>query len=758
MAKKKGKKADSEKKAALQVKKEAKADKKAQKRLQKATGEALTDDTVSRDNNKLSLDDLLQQYKQRDQVSSTTIEPLEGFPPARANATLTLYEDTKKKNAEIYMFGGEFYDGVENIVLDHLLKFDLHKQEWKRILTPVTPPARCAHSCVYYNHCLYVFGGELCAGDEYHHYRDCWKYDIKSQSWEEIKPSRVGTMPSSRSGHSAVVWKHFMIIFGGFFEAAKDAPRWFNDVTVLNLQTQQWMDIPHSKLTMRPEPRSACNASIIGEDKMIVHGGFSKLSKSSLKQVDEDEATTETKVHTDAWILNLKPLLQDKPPTWERLTSSIGRSQVETSKNPCGRSGTGSVPYKNRLLVFGGVVDKEQYDYKLDSVFYNDLHAFDMERRKWFPVNTNTVGSGQGKRRRRKDGKEVAYNADQSSTDVQDREAAPESSDEEDSDLEVDEYGNDESRAEGWDVNKLRSNMFAFMDGQGNLVYEKIEEDNGKAKHEPSENAREEEKTEEKEDESETEESKDNDSDEHNNGDNDEQPPSKTKGVGFRTLTASSVMTLNPETQVPEAIQRAEPLPRIKPSLIISGGVLYVYGGLLEVGDREVTLDDCWSFDLRRRDQWVCVHPGTMHKQVWRGAVNDDDDSYYSAGTGKTGGNDQDSDLDDSDNEEVESKEELPDEYLELDKQHNLSDSQRTPLTGESKADFYARTSGYWNELAAQICSVDAKEPLSAKELKREGFALARTRFEELEPVMERLRELNIGTSPRKDKSRSSDK
>ena len=28
----------------------------------------------------------------------------------------------------------------------------------------------------------------------------------------------------------------------------------------------------------------------------------------------------------------------------------------------------------------------------------------------------------------------------------------------------------------GWDIDMLRSNMFAFIDGNGNIVYEKLEE------------------------------------------------------------------------------------------------------------------------------------------------------------------------------------------------------------------------------------------------------------------------------------------
>ncbi|KAI9895938.1 hypothetical protein PsorP6_018894 [Peronosclerospora sorghi] len=41
---------------------------------------------------------------------------------------------------------------------------------------------------------------------------------------------------------------------------------------------------------------------------------------------------------------------------------------------------------------------------------------------------------------------------------------------------------------------------------------------------------------------------------------------------------------------------------RINPALMIRGSTLYVYGGVLEDGDREITLDDFCSLDIKRLD------------------------------------------------------------------------------------------------------------------------------------------------------------
>ena len=43
------------------------------------------------------------------------------------------------------------------------------------------------------------------------------------------------------------------------------------------------------------------------------------------------------------------------------------------------------VVYKNKGLVVGGVYDKEGPQHTLSSTFYNDMYAFDMERKRYIP-------------------------------------------------------------------------------------------------------------------------------------------------------------------------------------------------------------------------------------------------------------------------------------------------------------------------------------------------------------------------------------
>ena len=804
MVKKKGNR-DAEKKAALSAKKEAKQEKAAKKRLIKLNGGVLDDDGSSNDSDESDIDtddnddeafhQLLKNYKQQhleseNQSSSGTATTTTGvnggstaarcnssgpkvvllpnerpFPCARASATFTITDDSKKKDA--YLFGGEYYDGTNIIVSDQLFKYEFPSTAtssngkvvigpWKQIITPTSPPPRCAHAAGYYNKALYIFGGETSGGTtlstssssskkaasskgsgEYFHYRDIWKYDTVQQQWYEIKPSvplATGktSVPTPRSGMSMTIWKHFMILFGGFYETATQAPpRFFNDLYILNLQSEQWVDVPHSKLSIRPEPRSACNDALIQNasnntssncDVWLIHGGFSKLqtnasrslqsSQTSSGDVDDGFPTAETIVYTDAWVLHLHPILEGKPPVWERLISSMSKTKryetAQTIHN--GRSGVSSATYQNNVLLFGGVVDQELLHHKVDSTFYNDLSIFHIERRKFisihvqdpstkFKINNNTL-----------DGKaKTGSNQDMTLKTVDDSIQALDINLE----LSQDDEGKSEHKRDlGWDIDKLRTNMFAFVDGNGNTIYEKMDSIIQKRQNKEDESAKK------------------------------------------------------------RIVERTEPLPRIKACIVMNGHTLYIYGGILEIGDREVTLDDMWCIDLRKNRTWQCIFPGTMHEQIWRGAVYDDDDSYYSNNT-----NNKDADDDDNRDKEVvrgttrttgmnpdtveDSKNATKNgspivpinpkkDMIELVERYNMNDDNQTPRPDETISDFFIRTEIYWKEQTKLAMSSSTNEDVYQSEC----FVAAQARFNELLPIMQRLTELKLLRKQEKSKQK----
>ena len=75
---------------------------------------------------------------------------------------------------------------------------------------------------------------------------------------------------------------------------------------------------------------------------------------------------------------------------------------------------------------------------------------------------------------------------------------------------------------------------------------------------------------------------------------------------------------------------------------------------------------------------------------------------------------------------------------------------QETPLMGETVADFYSRTSEYWKK-EAENSITDRGDTSSSKELNCEGYRLAKERYEEVKPTLERLTELETLQFERKE-------
>lgn len=63
--------------------------------------------------------------------------------------------------------------------------------------------------------------------------------------------------------------------------------------------------------------------------------------------------------------------------------------------------------------------------------------------------------------------------------------------------------------------------------------------------------------------------------------------------------------------------QPVEPCPRSNAMVAVKHGVLYVYGGMFEVGDRQVTLSDLHSIDLHRMDEWKVLLEMDPSKACW---------------------------------------------------------------------------------------------------------------------------------------------
>lgn len=52
-----------------------------------------------------------------------------------------------------------------------------------------------------------------------------------------------------------------------------------------------------------------------------------------------------------------------------------------------------------------------------------------------------------------------------------------------------------------------------------------------------------------------------------------------------------------------------KPCGRINACMVVGKDTLYIYGGMMEINDREITLDDMYSLNLSKLDEWKCIIP-----------------------------------------------------------------------------------------------------------------------------------------------------
>jgi hypothetical protein len=163
--------------------KEKKKDKKDDKKDKKLSGAATTAaKTLKNDAKKAKkagggeggdmqdLDALLNEFKKIDaKKTEITVSPCAAPGPRTHSSFLT----SPVKDAEIVMFGGEFYNGASAFTYNELFRYNTASNEWLQVESPGGPPPRSSHQSVMYRDTMIVFGGEYSSEKQtnFHHYK-----------------------------------------------------------------------------------------------------------------------------------------------------------------------------------------------------------------------------------------------------------------------------------------------------------------------------------------------------------------------------------------------------------------------------------------------------------------------------------------------------------------------------------------------------------------------------------------------------------
>ncbi|XP_018336190.1 kelch domain-containing protein 3-like [Agrilus planipennis] len=95
----------------------------------------------------------------------------------------------------------------------------------------ILPFKRYGHTAVVYKDKVYIWGGR----NDRSSCSNLFCFNTTWHCWTATKTS--GDIPLARDGHTAVVWKNYMYIFGGFEE---ESDSFTNAVFSLNLETMRW--------------------------------------------------------------------------------------------------------------------------------------------------------------------------------------------------------------------------------------------------------------------------------------------------------------------------------------------------------------------------------------------------------------------------------------------------------------------------------------------------------------------------------------
>ncbi|KAJ4961354.1 hypothetical protein NE237_021264 [Protea cynaroides] len=577
-------------------------------------------------------------------------------PSRRSNCSMNI---NPLKDTELILYGGEFYNGNKTFVYGDLYRYDVEKQEWKLVSSPNSPPPRSAHQAVAWKNYLYILGGEFTSPNQerFHHYKDFWMLDLKTNQWEQLN---LKGCPSPRSGHRMVLYKHKIIVFGGFYDTLREV-RYFNDLHIFDLDQYKWQEIKPRPGCMWPNARSGFQFFVY-QDEIFLYGGYSK-------EVSSEKSNSEKGiVHSDLWSLD--------PRTWEW-------NKVKKSGMPPGpRAGFSLCIHKKRALLFGGVVDMEMEGDVIMSLFLNELYGFQLDTRRWYPLELRKEKSTKDKTKKRSEQDCNGFSAGKKNhlDDLEDRVAS-------ERDEGSDNYEEAINAENG--INEISHHMTR------NLTVD------------------------------------------------DKRPWENIVCSDQQKCTSSEVV---------------KPCGRINSCMVVGKDTLYIYGGMMEVRDREITLDDLYTLNLSKLDEWKCIMPAS--ESEWLEASEDEDEDGDEDDT-EDGQSNSGSDSDETDDEDDNNLEPMKHGAKSLDvgdavailkgegktlrrkekrarieqirANLGLSDSQRTPVLGESLRDFYRRTNLYWQMAAHEHTQH------TGKELRKDGFDLAEARYMELKPILDEL-------------------
>ncbi|KAM3918373.1 kelch domain-containing protein 4 isoform 2-T2 [Leptodactylus fuscus] len=497
---------------------------------------------------------------------------------------------------------------------------------------------------------LILFGGEYFNGQKTFLYNELYIYNAKKNSWSKVD---VPNPPPRRCAHQAVAVPQAggqLWIFGGEF-ASPDGEQFYHykDLWVLHLSTKTWEQI---KATGGPSGRSG-HRMVYTKRQLIVFGGF-------------HESTRDYIYYNDVYSFNLDSF------TWAKILPS--------NTGPSPRSGCQLTTTQDGSIVVYGGYSKQRVKKDVDKgTVHTDMFLLKMEgAEKWTWSRLNPTGVKPTPRT----GFSMAVGPNNRSVlfggvyDEEEEETI-------EGDFFNDLYFYDQAKNR-WFVAQIKghkSDRKKRRRGDKTTEVETLE-DGAQSPAEPIEIIK-------------------------------EVVAEDGTVMTIKQVISSQATPASAEDDSEEEDEdkeeavgpQVEPCPRSSTMMAVKQGVMYVFGGMFEVGDRQFTLNDLYSLDLHKMEEWKVLVEMDPKTQEWLDESDSEDEEE-----GAEGG-----------------EEEVEDEEEESEEEEEDNEEEHPPVEPHEKySDYLPRTEQHWIQLARANMGSEAKE----KKVLKVAHAMAKTFYE----------------------------
>ncbi|KAF8990458.1 hypothetical protein BDQ17DRAFT_1255761 [Cyathus striatus] len=204
------------------------------------------------------LEGILEKMRKEWEEVHTVTEELVEPPSRRANAMLTPCPVSNY----LWCIGGEYFseDRKQYHFYNDVFRYTPERDEWRKFVSPTCLGPRSAHAVVGSavvgsaagGGKLFLFGGEFSSLNQttFHHYGDFWCFDNSLHSWDRIE-TKEKEKPHARSGCRMAMWKHYVVLFGGFVDPGA-VSEYLNGLWIFETQEYKWHHVEFRETDIKP--------------------------------------------------------------------------------------------------------------------------------------------------------------------------------------------------------------------------------------------------------------------------------------------------------------------------------------------------------------------------------------------------------------------------------------------------------------------------------------------------------------------------